>query len=175
MKFRYNSSFMLSCGLLKSKGLKTGQKSVKAMLSCLLALTFIPLKIVKLTSGHFWAARTDSIVFFDWLLCKHTRSPLPVSRLSGVIPSRDTAMKPCVKTLEVQRLREKSAPMPIIFGLLFEVHSGPADGVSSSQQGGGGWDGRLLPLGAACFQTVDFMLHLCPLHPLGFFFLSERD
>lgn len=86
-------------------------------------------------------------------------------------------MKPCVKTLEVQRLREKSAPMPIIFGLLFEVHSGPADGVSSSQRGGG-WDGRLLPLGAACFQTVDFMLHLCPLHPLGFsfffFFIRER-
>lgn len=75
--------------------------------------------------------------------CANTRVlPLPVSRLSGVIPSRDTAMKSCVKTLEVQRLREKSAPMPIIFGLLFEVHSGPADGVSSSQRGGGG-DGRV--------------------------------
>lgn len=62
---------------------------------------------------------------------------MPVSRLSGVIPFRDTAMKSCVKMFEVEQLREKSAPTPIIFGPLFEVHSGPADGVSSSQWGVG--------------------------------------
>lgn len=58
------------------------------------------------------------------------------SRLSGVIPSF-AATKPRVKTLEMEQPREESAPMPIIFGLLFEVHSGPADGVSSSLQGEG--------------------------------------
>lgn len=83
------------------------------------------------------------------------------SRLSGVIPSF-AATKPRVKTLEVERPGEKSAPMPIIFGLLFEVHSGPADGVSSSQQGEGPDAGPLPPPGPARFQTVDFMPHLCP-------------
>lgn len=79
MKCRYNLSFTLSCGFLKSKGLKTGQKNVKETVSCLLALTFIPLKIVKLTSGHFWAARTDSIVFF-WLTAVQTRAFSPARK-----------------------------------------------------------------------------------------------
>lgn len=87
------------------------------------------------------------------------------SRLSGVIPP-SAAKKPRVKTLRMQRPQEESAPMPIIFGLLFEVHSGPADGVSSSQRGEGPGAAPLTPptllSGAARFQNVDFMLHLCP-------------
>lgn len=94
------------------------------------------------------------------------------SRLSGVIPSF-AGTKPRVKALQMERPREESAPMPIIFGLLFEVHSGPADGVSSSQRGEGRAGGSLPPSnpstppplslpGAARSQTVDFVLHLCP-------------
>lgn len=62
---------------------------------------------------------------------------MPVSGLSGVILFCDRTMKSCVKMLEVEQLRERSAPTPIIFGPVFEVHSGPADGVSSSQWGVG--------------------------------------
>lgn len=65
-----------------------------------------------------------------------------MSRLSGVIPFPEGAMKSCVKLLEVEQLKKKrkrkekkkrAAPMLIIFGLVSEVHSGPADG----QQGAG--------------------------------------
>lgn len=69
--------------------------------------------------------------------CAHTLSPIPVSRLSSVILFRDRTTKSRVKMLEVEQLRERSAPTPIIFGPLFEVHSGPADGVSCSQWGVG--------------------------------------
>lgn len=61
-------------------------------------------------------------------------------------------------------MRERSAPTPIIFGPLFEVHSGPADGVKFLTVGGGE-DSGLLPLGAAGFHTVDCMLHLSPTSP----------
>lgn len=52
------------------------------------------------------------------------------------------------RCLKKSRLKERSAPMPLIFGPVFEVHSGPADGVSSSQwgvrggSGGGGGVGQ---------------------------------
>lgn len=102
---------------------------------------------------------------FFWLTAVQT---------SGGIPPRDTAMKPCVKTLEVQRLREKSAPMPIIFGLLFEVHSDPADGVSSSQRGGGTlgccpWEPLAFKLLTSCCIYVPFILWV-----FFFFFIRER-
>lgn len=60
-------------------------------------------------------------------------------------------MKSCVKMLEVQQLREKSAPTPINFGPLFEVHSGHADGVSSSQ-----WGGRTV--GCCPWELLAFIL-----------------
>lgn len=92
------------------------------------------------------------------------------SRLSGVIPSF-AATKPRVKTLEVERPGEKSAPMPIIFGLLFEVHSGPADGVSSSQQGEGPDAGPLPPRVPPAFKLLT-SCRIYVLHPFGF--SSER-
>lgn len=71
--------------------------------------------------------------------CAHIHiCPTPVSRLSGVIPFPEGAMKSCVKMLEVEQLKKKkkakrkkkkkTAPMLIIFGPVSEVHSGPADG-----------------------------------------------
>lgn len=56
-----------------------------------------------------------------------------MSRLSGVIPFPEGAMKSCVKMLEEEQLKKgerkkRTAPMLIIFGPVSEVHSGPADG-----------------------------------------------
>lgn len=103
------------------------------------------------------------------------------SRLSGVIPSF-AGTKPRVKALQMERPREESAPMPIIFGLLFEVHSGPADGVSSSQRGEGRAGGSLppsnpstpLPSLSRVPPAFKLLTSCCiyVLHPFGF--SSER-
>lgn len=56
-----------------------------------------------------------------------------MSRLSGVIPFPEGAMKSGVKMLEEEQFKKngrggRPVPMLIIFGPVSEVHSGPADG-----------------------------------------------
>lgn len=96
--------------------------------------------------------------------CAHIHIyPTPVSRLSGVIPFPEGAMKSCVKMLEVQQLKKENEKKKKKKNCSHAANLWAC--IWSALRtcwwtaGGGGGAGRLLPLGSICFNTAECRQH----------------